>query len=223
MITETGKNLSVLIVTEPERDWQTFATWYSFYKNLPEARTGIFCYRNGQTPFVLYQWAKRLKVPAIIKNPFTTDKSEQANWLHAVAVAIGEKLVGDTLLVVKPLTMALETFDPKVLSRLNESDQVIDEDAWFLRKPDAEGMLNAFYLEEKELERSSERLCPEAKEEENVACLVSYRKGCGKWIDTSKGCPFSSAAGLASTGMTVNEHRIIELWKKMVPLYNAVV
>lgn len=223
MITETGKNLSVLIVTEPEKDWQTFATWYSVFKNLPEARTAIFCQRNKQTPFVLYQWAKRLKIPTMIKNPFTTDASEQINWLHAIRVAVEEKLVSDTLLVLRPLAMALESFDRKLLSRLNETNLWIDEDAWFMRRPDLAAMMDAYYLEEKHVQKSTERLCLDAKEESNLASLVSYKKGCGRWIDTSKGCPFSSAAGLVSTEMTVNETRIVELWKKMVPLFNAVV
>lgn len=223
MITETGKNLSVLIVTEPEKDWQTFATWYSVFKNLPDARTAIFCQRNKQTPFVLFQWAKRLNIPTMIKNPFTTDTTEQINWLHAVRVATEERLIGGTVLVLRPLAMALESFDSKLLSRLNETDMWIDDDAWFMREPDLAAMMDAYYLDDKGVQKSAERLCLDANEEPNLAPLVSYKKGCGRWIDTSKGCPFSSAAGLVSTEMTVNESRIVELWKKMVPLFNAVV
>lgn len=223
MITETGKNLSVLIMTEPERDWQTFATWYSVFKNLPDARTAIFCQRNKQTPFVLYQWTKRLKIPTMIKNPFASEPMEQINWLHAIRAALEENLIGDTLLVLRPLAMVLEPFDSKLLSRLNQSDLWIDEDVWFMRRPDLNGMMDAYYLEDKIVQKSTDRLCLEAKEEPSAAALVSYKKGCGRWIDTSKGCPFSSAAGLVSTEMTVNETRIVELWKKMVPLFNAVV
>ena len=69
---------------------------------------------------------------------------------------------------------------------------------------------------------SDDKICVDAKLCQDVHPLVTYHKGCGKWIDRSKGCPFSSAGGLVTPDLTVNETRIIELWKKMVPLYQVV-
>ena len=71
MISETGKNLSVLILTEVGKDWETFATWYSIYKNLPNSNVSIICQRNEKAPFVLFQWAKRLKIPLLLTNPYS--------------------------------------------------------------------------------------------------------------------------------------------------------
>lgn len=220
MITDTGKNLSVLIVTEPGMDWQTFATWYSFLKSLPDAKTCVFCYRNGETPFVFYQWTKRLNVPTL-RQKLEPENPEQVNWLYAVKNSAG--LLGENILVVRPYVTALEPLSEADLAAVNAGNHVINEDAWFLSKPNVENMLNEYFLEDKRLEPSSYRLCHEANETEQLVALASYKKGCGRWIHTAKGCPFSCAAGLVSETMTVNEHRVVELWKKMVPLYNAVV
>lgn len=217
MITETGGNLSVLIITEPGLDWQAFGTWYSFYKNLPDAKVHVNVLRNGDMPFAYYQWAKRLKLPLVHHKPYS-DNLTMVNWLDAINKA---NLTSD-ILVVKPLVMATDIFEPEILDKLNAVERWIDDDVWFLKEPNIHGMINDFFLEDKKLENSEEKLCHEAKEINDPACLVSYQKGCGKWINTAKGCPFSNAGGLVTADMTVNEHRIIDLWKKMVPLYNAV-
>lgn len=217
MITETGKNLSVLIVTETGQDWQTFATWYSVFKNLPDAAISIICHRNGDTPFEYFQWIKRLKIDSIRRLKFVSGQNP-ANTLSAVKMAYEHKMVGENLLVIKPLVMALAILDQKFLGLLNNA--YLEKDVWFLQKPNINKMMDDYLLEDK-LEIRENRLCFEAKETLNSVCLTSYQKGCGKWINTSIGCPFSSAAGLVSTEMTINETRIIELWQKMVPLYQA--
>lgn len=223
MISSTGKNLSILIVTEAEKDWQTFATWYSAYKNLPESRIAMVCHRSSEiAPFVYYQWAKRLKVPIVRTWPFSKEGPEYLNWLNAIRIAQDKQFVGDSVLVVRPHTVILEPLDQKLLDSLNSRDIWTNDDAWFLRSQNTGDLINSYYLEGKEIEKLSDKLCVEAKESDEIACIVSYKKGCGRWIDTSKGCPFSSAAGLVSEEMTANETRVIELWKKLVPLYNAV-
>tara|TARA_Y100000034_G_C6853587_1_gene387546 strand:- start:725 stop:1441 length:717 start_codon:yes stop_codon:yes gene_type:complete len=208
MIAPTGKNLNVLICTEPGLDWQTFATWYSCYRNIPDARVTIACQRNGKAPFQLFQWAKRVNVPVLHHNPFSDDPI--MNKLNAVRTS-GIK---ENLLALEPLVIVAETFDPKIIT------DTFDKRVWFLEKPNTEEMMNAYVLDGMKLP-DSEPICVEAKESDEPSCLVSYKKGCGKWIDTLKGCPFSNAAGLALTTMTINENRVIELWKKMCPLYSV--
>jgi hypothetical protein len=219
MITDTGGGLSVLIVCEPEQDWQSFSTWYSLFKNLPDAKAAIVCHRNGQTPFVYYQWAKRLNIPVLYRTPGGDDP--RARWLEAAQAAGQLGYVGPQVLVVRPLTVAVDLLDAATLDRLNGANTICTPEAWFMRGQDAGGLLDAFYLSGWRPEPAAD-LVVEANETEAPASLVRYEKGCGKWIHTARGCPFSSAAGLAKIGMTANENRIIELWKKMVPLYNAV-
>jgi hypothetical protein len=225
MITKTGQNLSVLIITETGKDWQTFATWYSIYKNLPDAKTAIISHRTGDTPYMLLQWTKRLNVPTIHRWPFTKGDTtnETVNWLDAINMAHKEKMVGEEVLIVKPLTMALSDLDQKTLLTLNKFNLLVNEAMWFMRNQNYNKLIDKCFLEDAEFEVSSEKLYVEAKETDEPACLVSYKKGCGKWIDTAKGCPFSSAGGLVTLTMTANEHKVISLWEKMVSLYNAVV
>ena len=220
MIGETGKNLSVLIVTEPDKNWETFETWYSIFKNLPDARVAIGCQRTPSIPFQLFQWARRLKLNLFFHNPFTHN-DPVANRLDAIHRAIGRKMVDINILVIPPLIMSIDVLDHQTITEMQEKNIWMDECVWFLQKPNIKEMINQHFLEEKEIHYDPIPLCVEANETAEVSWLVSHQKGCGKWIDTLRGCPFSSAAGLATMAMTVNEHRIIELWKRMCPIYNA--
>jgi hypothetical protein len=217
MIGETGQNLSVLILTETGKDWETFGTWYSLNKNLPDAEVVIACKRQAPTPFRLYQWARRLKLKLVYYNQ--TENDQIANRLNVLHNVVNTKLTNNNILIVQPLIMAIDCLDEKTRSLMEAN--WINEDVWFLRNPNVAEMLNKYLMHESKIQYDEQPICIEAKESDHLTCLVSYKKGCGKWIDTLRGCPFSNAAGLATTSMTANENRIIELWKKMCSLYSA--
>ncbi len=217
MISNIGNGLSVLIITETGKDWQTFATWYSLNKNLPEATVVIDCLRNEETPFQFYQWTKRVNIPIFHHKPFTTD-DQTANWLDCINRC--QSKLGSQILVLTPLVMATAPLEEEVLHTLNASDLCIDPHFWFLRNQNIQQLIDKHFLDE--AISTTDVLSAEAKTAENVHCLVSYKKGCGRWIDTLKGCPFSNAAGLVSSSMTVNENRIVELWKRMCSLYSVI-
>lgn len=223
MISKTGHNLSVLIVTEPDMNWQTFATWYSFYTNLPNASIRLFCHRTSEVPFVYFQWAKRLKIPIIKSKPFSNKKENYPNWLNALKLSQEKGLINQPVLTVKPYVMAIDSLDDEMLIRFEEKTTWVDEDAIYINKKNVEKMIDDYYLDGFSHEINSEKLCVEAKSSNILHPLVCYKKGCGRWIDTAKGCPFSNAGGLINSELTANETRVIKLWKKMVPLYHAVV
>jgi len=221
MITETGNNLSVVIVTEVGKDWQTYATWYSFHKNLPQANVSIVAHRNSTTPFQMFQFARRLRLPLVFDRAMS--HVVLVNLLDATRTAVKAFAMRDRILVVEPLTMAIDPLSPDLLEMLNEDNTLLEaEGVLYMHDADIDELLNATMLYEQS-PFEHQPLCVEAKETEDLTSLVSYRKGCGKWIDTSKGCPFSNAAGLATATMTVNEKRIIELWKKMCSLYSTLI
>ena len=226
MITETGKGLDVLIVTSPEEEgWQSFATWYSFYKNWPDAKISMLRLPSKTAGFVYFQWARRLNVLINTANhTFTPEESKNydaLNVLFGCATCEENHLIGKTVLVVKPFVMAVDTLSQKDLDRLNESTVIHDGHVWFMRGQNYGDLAGEVFVKDKVQDLTSEPLCVDAKAS-SLCSLVDYRKGCGKWINTAKGCPFSSAGGLMEVDMTANEHRVINLWKKMTTLFNAV-
>ena len=222
MITETGENLSVLITTETGRDWQTFATWYSIYKNLPNAKVAIVCTRNNETPFQYFQWTKKIKIPVIRHNLF--DKNDPiASRLDSIDKAISQKIINGPILVIRDLIMAIDVLDTELVEKMNCNSQILDNDVWFMKELNIQRIMNSYLLDENAIKIQEKCLFSEAKETNDIRSLVSYQKGCGKWIDTLKGCPFSNASGLMNMDMTLCENRIIELWKKMCSLYSVVI
>lgn len=223
MISKNGKNLSVLIITESDLNWETFGTWYSFYNNLPDCRIHIYSHRNESTPFQYFQWAKRLKVTCTKNSLFSKEYPEFLNWLSAINISERLGLVSQPLLVVSPYVMAIDTLNEDLLNIFNNKTICVNENVWFLNNINIEETLNNCVLNESEICVSKEKIYFEAKETNDLKSIVSYKKGCGRWINKAKGCPFSNAGGLVTPEMTASESKIIELWKKMVPLYNAVV
>ena len=151
MITETGKNLSVLITTETGQDWQTFATWYSIYKNLPDAKVAITSARNSETPFQYFQWTKKVNIPVIRHELFDTE-NEITSRLDAVSKAISQNIIGDHILVIKPLVMIIDVLDESILKIFNSDQHCFDKDVWFLKQPNIPDILNRFFLEESSIQ-----------------------------------------------------------------------
>lgn len=221
MILETGKNLSILIITDNDMNWQTFATWYSFYKNLPDSKIAIFCHRTESVPFMYFQWAKRLNIPRINGWPFVKDGPDVLNWLAAVNQCEQSGVISQPVLVVQPYVMALDLLEKSNLEKFSQKN-ILEKNIFFIKNINTKNAINEYFIDNKKIESSESEICLEANETNLPVSVVSYRKGCGRWIDTAKGCPFSSAGGLATSEMTINENKIIELWNKMVPLYSAV-
>lgn len=223
MISETGENLCVLIITESGLNWETFATWYSFFNNLPNCKIHLYSNRNESIPFQYFQWAKRLNISCTKNNIFSKDCPDFLNCLNAINFSQKLNLVQQPLLVVKPYVMSIDTLNKDILNILNNKHLCINEDLWFLNNLDVEEIFNNCVLNNTEMCLSKENICFEAKETNELKSIISYKKGCGRWINTAKGCPFSNAGGLVTPEMTINESKVINLWKKMVPLYHAVV
>lgn len=223
-ITDTGKNLSILINTHTAEDWKAFATWYSVYKNLPEAKVVIVCNRNQRIEFQYFQWAKRLNIPHFyqkVSDPITTK-------IKALYAALDKELISGTILCLDAAVIISEPLNETLLGLLNKKDYelLLDEKVWVSNNLTKSKMIDIWdnygLTGDFGVKTLNYKVCVDAKEGSEGANVVSFEKGCGKWIDTMKGCPFSSAAGMAEEGMNVNELRIIELWKKMVPLYSVV-
>ncbi len=202
---------NVLITSPNTQNWQAFATWYSVREKLKTANTVLCLTQTEESPFMFFQWAKRLKIPHYFcKNQFS---DPIANRLELVKTLLKKKFFNENL----PLIILSELM---IINNLNfEKKLSLDNNSGFL--PNFEGlddlingrMLNNF--------QTDSGLSIEAKEKSEIHPVVSYKKGCGRWINTLRGCPFSNAAGLATEEMTTNEFLIINSWKQMAPLYQA--
>jgi hypothetical protein len=212
-----GENLNVLILTEPTQDWLSFSSWYSINKNLPEAKVAAVCVRNLEVGFQYFQWMKRMRIPHRFINPADHREETILNALLAVSTE-GLLPDGRDMLVINSYIMVLEQLE----TMPNFACWVGSDCLWVPRATTEviKGLVNDYMLAD--LNLSQLNVVPEAKESTNTNTFVSIRKGVGTWIDTKKGCPFSSAASVMAKDITVNELRIVELWRKMVSLYNAV-
>lgn len=223
MVTDLGESLTVVIVAQTGQDWLAFASWYSFSKNFPATECHIVCQKTGVVEYQLFQWAKRLNVGHCFQRE--PSKDGFVNKLFAWHTIKDKK---DTVLVITPYVLAVSPPDSDWLSKVNKPEPYFVQNTELLltKNMDASTVsetINAYVLETEPVVRfENTKLCSEAKIDPDGSVLTSCRKGCGRWIDTLRGCPFSSAAGMIIEDMTVNEMRIIELWQKMVPLYSAV-
>lgn len=223
MITATGKNLNVLIICETGMNWQSFATWYSIFKNWPDASVKLYCHRTLEAPFEYFQWAKRLRIESIKSKPFTEENDNYLNWLGALKKSQEKNLINQPVLLIRPYVMAIDKLNKNFLEKLENNFLWLNEDAFFIKNQNIDKLIDDYCLEGNKKEISTDNLCIDVKSSEVLFPLVCYKKGCGRWIDTARGCPFSNAGGLITSESTANETRVIELWKKMVPLYHAVV
>lgn len=226
MISETGENLDIVINTKTGEDWQAFSTWYSINKNLPDSKVFIVCNRTMEVEIRYFQWIKRLNLRHVFQNPVYHDVI--SNFLQMITVPLSRGLVGENILLVDAKTIFLSPFDDQTLDYFNRKDYKIalNQTAIFVNGVDLEAvntMIDNIALEgDPGVPVDGTRFSYEAKDEEDLRSIVNYGKGCGRWIDSMKGCPFSNASRLLTDSMQPNELRVIEMWRKMVPLYNAV-
>ena len=89
-ISRTGKGLSVLISCEYtfHHNWMSFASWFSIYKNLPDAQVGVFCKRSDLSASLFY-WPLRYKIPFIkYSNEFTIPVGSMVITPDVLAVGV---------------------------------------------------------------------------------------------------------------------------------------
>ena len=127
-------------------------------------------------------------------------------------------------MVVEKCTMAIDTLHPPLLNLINTNKKIVtNENVCYFpetEKTFLNTLLDNYFLEATKTEEIKS-ICYNVKEINSPVTLVNFKKGCGTWINKLKGCPFSGAERFISTGINVNENRVIELWKKMANVFNA--
>lgn len=222
IINSTGDNLSVVIAAKTGDDWKSYTTWFSIVNTIPEAKVVLACFRDGNVDFQYFQWAKRIKLP-LYYVPFKNEKI--VDQLQTILIGIQKNLLTENVLVVDPNIVIADCLSVNLLDLLNSQTLIKNEAAIFVRNANKERvaeLIDDFWLLGSVSPTSETPLYGEAKNNNDEHSLISYFKGCGRWIDTMKGCPLASAGALVSSEMSVNEVRIIELWKEAASFYSAI-
>jgi hypothetical protein len=229
-IKPNGKNLNVVIsnIACVTHEWMTFASWYSFFKNAPNATVSFVSQRSSSQIHQLFNWANRLPINFTYYTP-SDESCQYINKLLSVKAILQRNFAKTPLLCIEPDVLLTESLDTDKLNEFIEKNKCIqseDGKVWFI--PNYQSVLDLiddYFLKDTENIPSVPHLCVDAQSDPNP--IVTFDKGCGrfvtaKWIDKKKGCPFGKALRFQTDSLTVNEKRILDLWKKLAPLYKAI-
>jgi len=192
MIGITGERLSVLLCCEHvlHHEWMSFISWYSFQRNLPDAKFSMLSTRAGMK-YDIFRWTKRAGIQFEITN--------NLDPMHRLAYAIKKGMATLPVLVIRPEVLCVREFDndPNFLygNRHKGSCMLVSEDG----KP-------SIY---------DERLCYEASEPD-FCNFVTYEKGWGnfkidQWLNKS-GNPLQRRLRHSNGAVGINERRIASMW-----------
>ena len=102
-ISETGDRLGIVINCHPHLsdNWASFAAWYSFHKNLPDAKVAV-AYNRLNATYDVFKWAYACKVTIL-----TYSHKDPNDVLPAMQVFNGMDLVK----IISSHTMAVRTYN----------------------------------------------------------------------------------------------------------------
>ncbi len=253
VISPSGNGLSVLIHSNYNHhaNWMAYASWYSIYKTLPEAKVAIAVGRASSIQHYYYHWVYRCGDLRYLLHKNIGEKMglPYLNKIYSTYVALKEGLVKQPLVVIDYETMAVNDLSMDVVSKLNKVDfassKSCDEvplgSIWYFNRQPLEklaevintirtlrGRENLDRLALSKVYGTSviDDLGNDVKEH-GLTVFANYGNGCGNFTkkDWEKGKtvpPFDVAFALHSSEPTVNEKRILSLWSQMGGLWNTV-
>ena len=201
--------MDVLIYGGAADNWKLFAAWYSFQFADENRNVSLVCYSDENVQFELLQWAKRLKV----RHWFLHENPDPLELAYAYLDR--QPQAGHVLVV-----------DCTVMQVLPWAEDVTQVYRWckhgLLLKGDRQAagdLLNRRLLLGEVL--AEDVFIHEARQAVGDCSLASYQGGCGKWDGRHRACPFHNASAWEDTGMNITEMRIIDLWRRMNNLFEA--
>ena len=205
MDNSTGQGVAVVISCEctPHHNWMSFACWVSLNKNLPDAKVAVVATRGLGGNFFL--WTKGCKVPFCYHSPLDGPRK---SWHAQVAMSLGVAHL--PIFVIEPHVLAIREFGQS----FTDNSTSPGGDVWLLK----DGTSQPVAIDE--------TLCRPARGDD-FTTFVSYAEGWGKFVTAdciNKGdYPFRRAERFHSGDvMTLNEAKILDLWKRMDRLFTAV-
>lgn len=183
-VKEYGDGLTLLLKCKnlPSHDWMSFVSWYSFNKNIPDAKIIVSAERGN---YEILKWCYKQRVPYFFH---LGDKDP-------LSIAQTRGLVGDFVLEVTPDVNLLCSLSQEILALINN---------------------RRFKLKD---------WCLDAKSQD-FALFCSIEKGCGsfvlsEWINKGE-TPLGYVDRFLNDQLSVNEKRILGLWRKAYSLYEMI-
>lgn len=246
----SGRGLSILITSDYKHmyNWMAFASWYSIYKNLPEAKITIVSGRASKIDHYLYHWVYKCADLRYHLHKNISEKFPYLNKIYGTYMALKKGLIKEPFIVIDADTMAVSDLLPSTIKLLKDVGFATSPyylnvgPIWYFRTNALEkireainiiGSLKGEHLDLMALDKVFgkevtviEELGNEV-EEKSMTTFVHYGKGCGNFIkkDWNKGKtspPFHVAYALQSVDMSVNEKKVLSLWAQMANLWDTV-
>ena len=247
----TGNRLNILIssVYSLANDWQTFAAWYSIYRNLPDAEVQVMCARDLPTN-PAFEWPYRCGVNFFQhKNVGKKIGCPYLNKLYASYIALKEDFVQQPLMVIDADVMAVRSFSKETLDSLNDPsvNYALSHPVWFFKELSLERAADTLnrYNEHIEGDRPDSQkvrlmlrdVLGEPDAVPDLCCDVNMPGQCAfvhcnkvigrynkmEWERTRSFPPFSFTSEISKTGLnSANERLVVKLWERMQKVYNAV-
>jgi len=250
-VTATGDRLNILITCAylPHHDWMAFASWYSIYRNLPDAEVAILCARGMQSDRIPFNWPYRCDIRYFQHENIGKHYSCPAlNKPYAACIALTQDLIREPFFVIDCDVMALRSISSDILEQLNDPDITFgsNDSIWYFQSQGYERFIEVLNTRDIESQSGNDNqkildmmtkvmgephhitnLCS-ASDDNEIAVFSHYNK-CGRfdkneWIKSKKSqSPFMYASQLGKdVHMTADEQKIIKLWSQMRSVYDMV-
>ena len=179
-----------------------FACWYSLSVNLPDARVSLAVKRSVRGDY--FAWAQRCGVTV----HYHKDMPGEAKLWQAQVAGVQPPCI-----ILDPDVLAVRELTPEILA-LQNNCQASNNKVWFLKDSIGKPLQTASCL----------CIMPDT---EDFSTFVSYEKGWGKFVTADcinrNDYPFRRPDRFSSgEQMSLNELRIMELWKRMDRVFSVV-
>jgi hypothetical protein len=179
----------------------SFLAWYSFYRNIPEAKVAVACNRLLMK-HQLFDWAKRCDVPLAIRKSDTP--------LSHAKYFLEKGILSFPLLILTT---------PDIVAVRELANASIFDKSFSVPK--------AIFLTEmtEPVERYGQSVIFDVKGKD-FETFMTYENGWGKFVTSSwinkEIHPITPLWKYEEADMSANERRLAELWKDFTPLFLAV-
>jgi hypothetical protein len=198
MISSTGDNLNILICTEyaPHNDWMSFVAWYSIHKAMPSSQVAISCSRVKGNTHSLFNWTTRCGVKCF--------QHKNSGFENCISTAIKNQVISLPILAIPPSYLAVKELSQLCANQLNEinAGRNPNGDILFLKNEQTNDAtiiseLDNTFVNHDALQKFSSK----------------------DWTKNKTSPPFNIFWKFFHENMTVQEAKILHIWKRAKYIY----